>query len=57
MNKFDIDYANTITNADRLNHHLSQCSKETLLAIKENFSKCPKKIKLFSRATKGMAAI
>lgn len=55
MNEFDVRYAHTITNKDRLCHHLHEVSKETFLEIKEQFSKDKKKAKLFEKATKGWA--
>ena len=53
MNAFNISYAKTITTADRLNHHLCDCSKVEVQAIKEAFADCKKKTKMFNSATKG----
>lgn len=55
MNSFNINYAKTITTSDRLNHHLCDCSKEEIQAIKAMFLNCKKKTRMFDRATKGMA--
>lgn len=57
VNQWNVNYAKTITTADRLNHHLSECSNEEVIAIRDEFAKAPKTKKLFDRATKGWAPI
>lgn len=57
VNQWNINYANTITTSDRLNHHLNECSNQEVKIIKDNFYKVSKTKKLFDRATKGWAPI
>ena len=54
INQWNIEYANTITNRDRLNHHLSECNDSEIKAIKENLYQTPKGQELFDKATFGM---